>query len=290
MAHKYCQIYIAKEKLKSLAEVLFEKNLAPDIKNAQILVIEGRVIVGGVKIEKPGTKIPDDSIITILKRDIYVSRGGIKIENAFADFNISASGKKAIDIGSSTGGFTDFLLQNGARSVIAIDVGYGIISWKLRQDPRVIVMERTNIRNIDTKRLQYCADLTVADVSFISLKAIFNNIFCVTKAGGEMLLLLKPQFEALKGEVEPGGVIRNRELHIKILERILSFLAELNVSVEGINFSKIKGAKGNIEFWLYLKKLGDEIKNINPLNFKKIENNYVKIITDTIDKSTIFFN
>lgn len=290
MAYKDCQIHIAKEKLKSLVLGLLEKNLASDIKSAELLIIEGRVIVGGVKIEKPGTKIPDNASITILKRDPYVSRGGRKIEKAFADFNISASGKKAIDVGSSTGGFTDFLLQNGAGRVTAIDVGYGIISWKLRQDPRVAIMERTNIRNIDISKLEYCADLTVADVSFISLKTIFNDIFAVTRTGGEMLLLVKPQFEAQKSEVGPGGVIKDRELHIKILESIIGFLTNLNVSVEGLNFSKIKGAKGNIEFWLYLKKLDDKIKNINSLNIKKTGRNYVKIITEIVDKSITFFS
>ncbi len=289
MAYKYCKIYTAKEKLKSLAALLLEKNLAPDIKSAELLIIEGKVIVGAAKIEKPGTKVPENASIKILKDDPYVSRGGLKIENAFIEFNMSASGKKTIDIGSSTGGFTDFLLQNGAEFVTAIDVGYGIISWKLRKDPRVILLERTSIRNIDKSLLKYCADLTVADVSFISLKTVFNDIFSVTRTGGEMLLLVKPQFEAQKGEVEPGGVIKNRELHIKILERIIDFLSDFNVSVEGMSFSKIKGAKGNIEFWLYLRKLDDEINNVNLLNIKKTENNYVKIVTETVDKSIIYF-
>jgi 23S rRNA (cytidine1920-2'-O)/16S rRNA (cytidine1409-2'-O)-methyltransferase len=289
MAHKDCAIYSSKEKLKSLAALLLEKNLAPDIKSAELLIIEGRVIVGAAKIEKPGTKIPENASIRIIKDDPYVSRGGIKIKNAFDDFNLSASGKKAIDIGSSTGGFTDFLLQNGVEVVTAIDVGYGIISWKLRKDPRVILLERTNIRNIDKGLLKYFADLTVVDVSFISLKTVFNDIFSVTRTGGEMLLLVKPQFEAQKGEVEPGGVIKNRELHIKILERLTDFLTNLNVSVEGMSFSKIKGAKGNIEFWLYLKKLDDEINNINLLNVKKTENNYVKLITEIVDKSITYF-
>jgi 23S rRNA (cytidine1920-2'-O)/16S rRNA (cytidine1409-2'-O)-methyltransferase len=290
MAHKDCTIYIAKEKLKSLSDLLLEKNLAPDIKSAELLIIEGRVIVGAAKIEKPGTKIPENAIIRIIKSDSYVSRGGIKIEKAFHDFNLSALGKKAIDIGSSTGGFTDFLLQNGAEYVTAIDVGYGIISWKLRKDPRVILLERTNIRNINKDLLKYSADLTVADVSFISLKTIFSDIFSVTRTGGEMLLLVKPQFEAQKDEVEPGGVIKKRELHIKILERVTGFLTYFNVSVEGMSFSKIKGAKGNQEFWLYLKKTDNEINNVNLLNVEKTENNYVKIITETVDKSITYFS
>jgi len=289
MAHKDSTIYTSKEKLKSLAAVLLEKNLAPDIKSAELLIIEGRVIVGAAKIEKPGTKIPENASIRILKDDPYVSRGGIKIENAFSDFGLSASGKKAIDIGSSTGGFTDFLLQNGAEVVTAIDVGYGIISWKLRNDPRVILLERTNIRNLDKGLLQYFADLTVVDVSFISLKTVFNDIFSVTRPGGEMLLLVKPQFEAQKGEVQSGGVIKNSLLHITILERVMGFLSDFNVTVEGLSFSKIKGAKGNVEFWLYLKKPDDEINDENLLNVKKTENNYVKIITETVDKSVKYF-
>jgi 23S rRNA (cytidine1920-2'-O)/16S rRNA (cytidine1409-2'-O)-methyltransferase len=289
MAYKDCTIYTSKEKLKSLAALLLEKNLAPDIKSAELLIIEGKVIVGAAKIEKPGAKIPENASIRIIKDDKYVSRGGIKIENAFIDFNLSASGKKVIDIGSSTGGFTDFLLQNGAGQVTAIDVGYGIISWKLRKDPRVILLERTNIRNIDRNLLKYLSDLTVVDVSFISLKTIFTDIFSVTKTGGEMLLLVKPQFEAQKDEVEHGGVVKKKELHIKILERVTGFLSNFNVSLEGISFSKIKGAKGNQEFWLYIKKTDDEINNVNLLNIEKTENNYVKIITETVEKSIKYF-
>jgi 23S rRNA (cytidine1920-2'-O)/16S rRNA (cytidine1409-2'-O)-methyltransferase len=289
MAYKDCTIYTSKEKLKSLAALLLEKNLAPDIKSAELLIIEGKVIVGAAKIEKPGTKIPENASIRVIKDDRYVSRGGIKIEKAFADFNLSASGKKAIDIGSSTGGFTDFLLQNGAGLVTAIDVGYGIISWKLRKDPRVILLERTNIRNIDKNLLQYLSDLTVVDVSFISLKTIFNDIFSVTRTGGEILLLVKPQFEAHRDEVEYGGIVKNKELHIKILERVTGFLAGFNVSVEGISFSKIKGAKGNQEFWLFLKKTDNEINNVNLLNVEKTESKYVKIITETVEKSVKYF-
>jgi 23S rRNA (cytidine1920-2'-O)/16S rRNA (cytidine1409-2'-O)-methyltransferase len=289
MAYKDCTIHNPKEKLKSLATLLLEKNLAPDIKSAELLILEGRVIVGAEKIEKPGTKIQENAKIRIIKNDAYVSRGGIKIEKAFEDFNLNASGKKAIDIGSSTGGFTDFLLQNGAECVTAIDVGYGIISWKLRKDPRVILMERTNIRNIDKSLLKYLADLTVVDISFISLKTVFNDIFSLTQSGGDMLLLVKPQFEAQKDEVEPGGVIKKRELHIKILERVLGFLTNFNITVEGVNFSKIKGAKGNKEFWLYLKKSVNGINNENIFNIEKTENNYVKIITETVDRSLTYF-
>jgi 23S rRNA (cytidine1920-2'-O)/16S rRNA (cytidine1409-2'-O)-methyltransferase len=290
MAHKDCTIYTTEEKLKSLAAILLEKNLAPDIKSAELLIMEGRVIVGPAKIEKPGTKVHENAIIRIMEENPYVSRGGTKIENAFKDFNLSASGKKAIDIGSSTGGFTDFLLKNGAECVTAIDVGYGIISWKLRNDPRVILLERTNIRNIDKDLLKYFADLTVVDLSFISLETVFNDIFFVTRTGGEILLLVKPQFEAQKGEVGEGGVIKNRELHIKILERITGFLTNFNVSLEGMSFSKIKGAKGNIEFWLYFKKSDNEINNINLLNVKKTENNYAKIVTETVNDSITYFS
>ena len=275
--------------MKSLAALLLEKNLAPDIKSAELLIIEGKVIVGTTKIEKPGTKIPENANIRIIKDDKYVSRGGIKIENAFIDFNLSASGKKAIDVGSSTGGFTDFLLQNGAVLVTAIDVGYGIISWKLRTDPRVILLERTNIRNIDRNLLKYSSDLTVVDVSFISTKTIFNDIFSVTQTGGEILLLVKPQFEAQKDEIEHGGVVKKRELHIKILESVTDFLSNFNVSLEGMTFSKIKGAKGNKEFWLYLKKTDNEINNAKLLNIKKTESNYVKIINETVEKSVKYF-
>ncbi len=215
----------------------------------------------------------------------YVSRGGIKIENAFRDLYLSVKNKNAVDVGASTGGFTDFLLKNGASHVSAIDVGYGIIAWKLRTDPRVSVFERTNIRYFDIKKLPYISDFTVIDVSFISVKTIFPKLLELTKNRGEILILYKPQFELKKNEVEKGGIIKDKNLHVVSLKRITEFISELKLKVEGLSFSKIKGTKGNIEFWIYIKK--DFVKR--GLNIKKTYNMYDRIIKRTVDDAHSFF-
>jgi len=220
------------------------------------------------------------------KEIFYVSRGGIKIEYAFRDLNLTVNNKNAVDVGASTGGFTDFLLKNGAKQIATIDVGYGILAWKLRIDPRVIVFERTNIRYFDIKKLPFISDFTVTDVSFISIKTIFPKLLELTKNKGELLILLKPQFELKRHEVEKGGVIKNKELHVESLKRATGFISELELEVEGMTFSKLKGTKGNIEFWIYIIK--DFVKD--RLNIKKTVTNYDKIINRVVDTAYDYFD
>lgn len=241
----------------------------------------GKVKVDGKAVEKPGTFIDADSKIEIIPKNTYVSRGGLKIEGAFKDFKLSAANKKVTDIGSSTGGFTDFLLKNGADKVIDIDVGYGQLSWELRKSPHTIVFERTNLRNLDTEKLPYKSDITVVDVSFISIKKIFNKILELTNCNGKILILVKPQFELKRNEVESKGIIRDKKLHNKVLEEITEFIIKFPVEIKGFTFSKIKGLKGNIEFWIFLIKSHKEAESISK---------YDKIIRDVINEAHFYHN
>jgi 23S rRNA (cytidine1920-2'-O)/16S rRNA (cytidine1409-2'-O)-methyltransferase len=211
----------------------------------------------------------------------YVSRGGLKLEKAFFDFNLTAENKKAADVGSSTGGFTDFLLQNGASQVIAIDVGYGIIAWKLRQDKRVHLLERTNIKNVVPDKLPYLADITVVDLSFISVKTVFKKILEITDQKGIILLLVKPQFEAPREDVQKGGIVKDKDIHFKVLSELLSFICNFEVELKGITFSKIRGAKGNIEFWIFL--------GISHSNIKKTVSNYDKMVRKIVNEAHMFY-
>lgn len=214
----------------------------------------GCIRVEGRMIDKPGTLIGIDSEIVIIGPKNYVSRGGLKLEGIFEETGLKASGKEAIDVGSSTGGFTDYLLKNGASRIIAIDVNYGQFSWKLRTSPNIKLLERTNVRYLDIGKLPFLADITVVDVSFISIKVIFSKILEMTKTGGDVLLLVKPQFEVKKHEVGEKGIIREKELHKKVLIDIVDFISGFPIEIKKITFSKIRGAKGNIEFWIYLNK------------------------------------
>jgi 23S rRNA (cytidine1920-2'-O)/16S rRNA (cytidine1409-2'-O)-methyltransferase len=242
--------------------------------------MEGRVSAGLNKVSKPGDLLPSDSEFEIKPLRKYVSRGGYKIEGAFNDFKLDAKGKAAIDIGSSTGGFTDYLIKSGAKKVTAIDVGYGLLSWNLRNFNNIEILERTNIRHLDTSRLKYRADLAVADVSFISLENIFKKILEVTLPDAEILLLVKPQFELERKDVKNRGVVKEKSLHIKALKKIINFLKNFKVSIEGISFSKIKGSRGNIEFWVYLRK---------SINSTKYKLNYDKIIDGVVKKAHNYF-
>jgi 23S rRNA (cytidine1920-2'-O)/16S rRNA (cytidine1409-2'-O)-methyltransferase len=242
--------------------------------------MEGRVSAGLNKIYKPGEMIPADSEINIKPLKKYVSRGGYKIEGAFNDFNLDAKGIKALDIGSSTGGFTDFLIKNGASKVTAIDVGYGLLSWNLRKNKDIEILEKTNIRNLDTSQLKYKADLAAVDVSFISIEKIFKKILDSTSLDAVILLLLKPQFELERNDVRNRGVVKDKSLHIKSINKIIEFLKNFEVIIEGISFSKIKGYRGNIEFWIYLRK------SINSAEYKP---DYDKIIGDVVKKAHNYF-
>lgn len=211
-------------------------------------------------------------------REPYVSRGGLKLESAFDDFNLSAAGLQAVDAGASTGGFTDFLLQQGAKKVVAVDVGYGQLSWKLRQSEKVMVLERTNIRYLDARQLPFLADLTVADLSFISLKTVLQKLLEITRKGGTLLLLFKPQFELKKEKVQAKGVIRDQSLHLEALQDFFDFLSRFALKIANLSFSKIRGTKGNIEYWIYI------IKNPTDNHGK-----YDKMISNVVARSHHYF-
>jgi len=279
---------LSKNTQKKLVDVLVERNLTLILKEAEAIILAGKVLVDGKKIDKAGTLVASSASVEIIEDMPYVSRGGAKLEKAFLDFGLNARGKKAIDVGSSTGGFTDFLLQSGADKVLGIDVGYGQLSWNLRQSPKVIVMERTNIRNISIQKIPFLSDLTVVDVSFISIKTIFKNLLDITSDGGEILILIKPQFEAAREDVQKGGVIRSKELHQKTLQEVIEAVNNYGVEIKNITFSKLQGAKGNIEFWLYVKKTIKKNK-ITEINNKKTELNYDKIITDIVEEAHKYF-
>lgn len=241
---------LGKERLDKL---LLEKGLAETREKARALILEGRVLVDGLPVDKAGKVVPRESDIRIVGPLPYVSRGGIKLEGALKAFSIDVKGKKAMDIGASTGGFTDCLLKFGARKVYAVDVGYGLLDWKLRQDERVVLLERRNIRYLGYEEVGEKVDLITIDVSFISLEKVIPKAMEFLKEGGIILALIKPQFEVGKGEVGKGGVVRDPEKHRKVIERLKSFAGSLGLRVKGVVESPILGAKGNKEFWLYLE-------------------------------------
>jgi 23S rRNA (cytidine1920-2'-O)/16S rRNA (cytidine1409-2'-O)-methyltransferase len=274
--------------MTTLKEELIKQSLASGLKDAEALILSGSVRVNERTVDKPGQIIKNNAKITVQKSMPYVSRGGLKIEGAFRDFKLSAAGKKIIDIGASTGGFTDFLLQNKASAVTAIDVGYGILAWNLRNNPAVTVMERTNVRNLDYKMLPYIADFVVVDVSFISIIKIFEKIYQFTKDGGQILLLVKPQFEAERSDVGEKGIIKDTDIHEKVLKSVLGFVLSFECSLKGITFSKIRGAKGNVEYWAYVKKIKNKI-SVTSADIKNSCDNYDKIINNTIKEARNFF-
>jgi len=240
----------SKERLDVL---ISDRGLTESREKARRLILAGEVSIGGNTDLKPGQLFPLHTEIDIRETPKYVGRGGIKLEKAIRDFELLVDGMVAIDVGASTGGFTDCLLQNGAKFVYAIDVGYGQLAWKLRQDSRVDVIERTNIRRVSFAQFSLPIDIAVIDVSFISLKKVIPTIIGLIKPAGDILALVKPQFEVGRGLVEKGGVIRDPQVHTDVLHRLIEFIMELNLFVMEISFSPIRGAAGNIEFFIWMK-------------------------------------
>lgn len=233
-----------------LDQALVERGLSASRERAQTMVRAGLVKVSGVTTERPDRMVAADQLIEVAGAATYVSRGGEKLAAALDAFAIDPRGRGCLDVGASTGGFTDVLLQRGAARVIAVDVGYGQLAWSLRQDPRVIVLERVNIRHLD--RLPAPADLAVIDVSFISLRLVLPRVRQLLDPPGDVIALVKPQFEVGKGSVGKGGIVRNPELHRQVLSELSTFAAEIGYTVTGEVPSPIPGAKGNREFLLYL--------------------------------------
>jgi 23S rRNA (cytidine1920-2'-O)/16S rRNA (cytidine1409-2'-O)-methyltransferase len=239
---------VAKKRIDSL---MVERGLVESRAKAQALLMAGEVVVGEKTITKPGILVSEEAGITILEPPPFVSRGGIKLENALDQFQLDVSGKVAADIGASTGGFTDCLLQRGANRVYAIDVGYGQLDYRLRQDSRVVVMERTNARY--PIPLSEKIDLVTIDLSFISVKKVIPSVTKLLKHDGYLLVLFKPQFEAERREVGKGGVIKEPQLHATILGRFIAWVVEHNFRLKGLVASPILGAEGNKEFFILLK-------------------------------------
>ena len=233
--------------------MLVDQGLAPSRQRARALIMAGKILVNSLPAAKAGTLISEDDRIELKGGDIpYVSRGGLKLEGALKELNLAIADCTCLDVGASTGGFTDCLLQNGAARVYAVDVGYGQLAWKLRQDPRVVAIERTNIRHMPFEMIPEAVDLATIDVSFISLKIVVPAVMALMKAHGCILALIKPQFEVGKDLVGKGGVVRDPKLHERVIEDLSSFFAASGYLCENVIPSPILGPKGNREFFILL--------------------------------------
>ncbi len=251
-----------------LDQHLFAQGLAQSRQRAQALIMAGAVYVNGEKAEKAGQSVPENATVELRGKDIaYVSRGGLKLEKAMQVFPVSPRGKVCMDVGASTGGFTDCMLQNGTAKVYAVDVGYGQLAWKLRCDERVVVMERTNIRAVTPDMLAEPLDFFSVDVSFISLKLVLPVLAQLSGDGCEGVCLVKPQFEAGKEKVGKKGVVRDVATHAEVIAAAAGYANQNGFSVLGLDFSPVKGPEGNIEFLLYIQKVAQPA----PLNMRDID-------------------
>ncbi|MCR4943521.1 MAG: TlyA family RNA methyltransferase [Clostridium sp.] len=243
------------EKKQRLDVLLVEKGIISSRENAKACIMAGQVFVDGKRVDKAGEKVPVDAEIEYKGHKIpYVSRGGLKLEKAMKTWPISLEGKTCMDIGASTGGFTDCMLQNGAKKVYSVDVGYGQFAWKLRTDERVVCMERTNIRYVTPEDIGESIDFASIDVSFISLKKIMPATLNLLSDKGEVVALIKPQFEAGREKIGKKGVVRDISVHKEVVYGIVDFLLEQNIVVLGVAYSPIKGPEGNIEYLVYFTK------------------------------------
>jgi 23S rRNA (cytidine1920-2'-O)/16S rRNA (cytidine1409-2'-O)-methyltransferase len=236
-------------------KLLVERGMVQRRERARALIMSGKAFVEGKRIDKPGTMINAEALLQLQGEDsLYVSRGGEKMEGALTAFGIDPQGMIVMDIGASTGGFTDCMLQRGAQKVYAVDVGYGQLAWKLQKDLRVVNLERRNVRYLKREEVQEETDLILIDTSFISIEKFLPHLLGFLKEGGSLICLIKPQFEVGKGEVGKGGVVRDKALHEKVIDRISTFSQRLGLKVLGITESPLLGPKGNREFFIYLKK------------------------------------
>ncbi len=243
---------------------LTENNLATGRDKAKAIIMSGIVYVNEQKADKAGMLVSEDDKIEVRGSTLaYVSRGGLKLEKAMKSFGIKLDDKVCMDIGASTGGFTDCMLQNGAVKVFAVDVGYGQLAWSLRTDERVCNMERTNIRYVTKEDIGEQLDFASVDVSFISLKLVLPVLKELLKDNGEAVCLIKPQFEAGREKVGKNGVVREKETHIEVINMVKEYVLSQEFSILGIDFSPIKGPKGNIEYLIYIKKCSTEPKEFD---------------------------
>ena len=260
-----------KERLDVL---LVNRGLAESREKAKAVIMAGQVFVNGNREDKAGSTFdPDKSQIEVKGSSLrYVSRGGLKLEKAVECFGLRFDGMTCMDIGASTGGFTDCMLQNGAEKVYAIDVGRGQLAWKLRQDPRVICMEKTNFRYVTSEQVPEQIDFASADVAFISLKLILGPAYALLREGASMVCLIKPQFEAGREKVGKKGVVRDRSVHKEVIGEIADFARKTGFVILGLDHSPIKGPEGNIEYLLYLQKSADEAEALPEAEITDIVN------------------
>ena len=247
-----------------LDQLVFDLGLAESRERAKTTVMSGLVFVNGQRADKPGMQVSPDVNVEVKGTALpYVSRGGLKLEKALKVFPIDVNGKVCIDCGASTGGFTDVLLKNGAAKVYSVDVGYGQLAWSLRNDERVVNMERTNIRYISSEQIPEPLDICVMDLSFISVKLVLPAVCALLKDDAKLVCLIKPQFEAGREEVGKKGVVRDKAVHLSVIESVLSFAPTVGMTVMGLDFSPIKGPEGNREYLCYMKKGVHEAGLIN---------------------------
>ena len=246
-------------KKERLDVLMVQRNLAESREKAKALIMSGIVYVNGQKEDKAGTSFEETVQIEVRGSTLkYVSRGGLKLEKAMSRFGVQLAGKVCMDVGASTGGFTDCMLQNGAVKVYSVDVGHGQLAWKLRNDERVVCMEKTNMRYVKPEDIGELVDFISIDVSFISLTKILPPVKACLKEGGQVVCLIKPQFEAGREKVGKKGVVREKSTHHEVIEKVTEFAVSIGFSVLEITFSPIKGPEGNIEYLVHLKKCPEE--------------------------------
>ena len=272
-----------KQKKQRLDVLLVEKGLAPSREKAKAIIMAGIVYVDGNKEDKAGTTFPENAVIEVKGKTLpYVSRGGLKLEKAMQKFPITLSGKVCMDVGSSTGGFTDCMLQNGATKVYAIDVGHGQLAWKLRNDERVVCMEKTNIRYVVPEDIDELAAFSSIDVSFISLTKVLLPVKNLLTEDGQVVCLIKPQFEDGREKVGKKGVVRDRAVHEEVIRMVMDYASSIDFYPLALDFSPVKGPEGNIEYLLFLSKnkQDQEIVDASSIDIKAV----VTASHDTLDK------
>ncbi|MDY2606475.1 MAG: TlyA family RNA methyltransferase [Lachnospiraceae bacterium] len=270
--------------MKERLDVLLVKGgFAESREKAKAIIMSGNVFVNNNREDKAGQTFDEKAIIEVRGNTLkYVSRGGLKLEKAMANFDVSIEGKICMDVGASTGGFTDCMLQNGAVKVYSVDVGHGQIAWKLRQDERVVCMEKTNIRYVTNEDIPDLIDFSSIDVSFISLTKVLGPVRNLLTDNGQVVCLIKPQFEAGREKVGKKGVVRDKKVHIEVIEMVVEFAKSIGFNVLNLDFSPIKGPEGNIEYLLHIEK-GENADTINKTDLDLI-NEIVEKAHDTLDK------
>lgn len=258
---------------KRLDLLVYERGLAESREKAKALIMSGIIYVDNQKSDKPGTTYNDTVKVELRGNKLkYVSRGGLKLEKAIKSFNLNLKDKITVDIGASTGGFTDCMLQNGAKKVYSVDVGYGQLDWKLRNDERVVNLERTNIRYVTKEQIPDEIDFFSVDVCFISLCLVLPSVRPLLKENSEAVCLIKPQFEAGRGNIGKNGVVRDKNIHIEVIKKIYNFCLENGFDIFDLDYSPIKGPEGNIEYLIYIRK-SDNPKVYKDINIEQVVNN-----------------